>query len=99
MKIWVNRPVIGAPNKKVNHFILWWDNEGVISDVAVTDYTEVAEEFRKNRHIILLGGMWKGATITGSDIQKVREELSKTLEERWCQPSLLYTLRDILHKD
>lgn len=81
--ILINHPVTGAPNKEVDHFKLWWNDEGVISAVAITDYTEVAEEFKKNRHTILLGGMWKGVTVTGSDIQNVRKELLKTLEERW----------------
>ena len=81
--IFVNHPVTGAPNKVVNNFKLWWDDEGVICAVAITEYTKVAEEFKRNRHIIQLGGMWKGVAITDKDIQKAREELLKTVEERW----------------
>ncbi|KYK30799.1 MAG: hypothetical protein AYK19_17680 [Theionarchaea archaeon DG-70-1] len=79
----INRPVIGSPNKEVGHFKLWWDDEGTICALAITDYTGESEEFRKNLHIVQLGGIWKGTTISDEDIRETRKELLKILEEKW----------------
>jgi hypothetical protein len=79
----INRPVGGDPNKEVGNFKLWWDNDGTICAVSITNYTEELEEFRKDLHTIRLGGIWKGVTITDKDIQDARKELLNTLEERW----------------
>lgn len=81
--VFVNRPVTGNPNKEVGHFKLWWDDEGTICALTITGYTEVVEEFRKNLHVIQLGGIWKGIKITDEDITKTREELLKIAEEKW----------------
>jgi len=63
----INRPVI----------------EGTICALAITDYTGESEEFRKNLHIVQLGGIWKGTTISDEDIRETRKELLKILEEKW----------------
>lgn len=76
-------PIVRNPNKEVGHFKLWWDEEGNICALAIVDYTEVLQEFRKSSRIIQLGGLWKGVTITEDDIAEVRQELLKTIEEKW----------------
>jgi hypothetical protein len=79
----INRPVIGNPSKKVDHFKFWYDDEGNIYALAITRYTEELKEFRKNLNIIQLGGLLKGVTITDKDIRETRKNLLKTLEEKW----------------
>lgn len=76
-------PVKGNPSKKAGHFELWWDDEGTLYGLAIAGYSEVQKEFEKNFHIIQLGGIWKGVTITDEDITQTREELLDALEERW----------------
>jgi hypothetical protein len=81
--VFINHPVMGRPSKKVGHFKLWWDDEGTICALAITDYTKELEEFRKNLNIIQLGGIWKGIVVTEKNIQEAREELLGALEEKW----------------
>ena len=75
-------PVKREPNKNVGPFKLWWDDEGNICAIAITNYLEELEEFRKNLNVISLGGIWKGIKITEEDIKEVREELLRRLEEK-----------------
>jgi hypothetical protein len=77
------RPAKGKPNKKLNHFKLWWDEEGNISAICIGNYTEELEEFRKNLEIIHLGDTWKGVKVTEEDIKEVRETLLKGIAEKW----------------
>lgn len=77
------RPVKGRPNKKLQHFKLWWDDEGNISAIGITNYLKELKEFRKNLNVIQLGGIWKGVKITEEDIKKIREELLTKLEEEF----------------
>ena len=76
-------PVKRKPNKKVGPFKLWWDDEGNICAIAITNYVEELEEFRRNLHVISLGGIWKGIKITEEDIKEAREELLRRLEDKW----------------
>jgi len=80
--ILVISPVKREPNKKVGPFKLWWDDEGNICAIAITNYVEELEEFRKNLNVISLGGIWKGIKITEKDIKEAREELLRRLEEK-----------------
>ena len=75
-------PRKGRPNKKLNHFKLWWD-DGTIRAIAITSFMEEWEEFKKNLNMIQLGGIWKGVRITGEDIRETRRILLKELEEKW----------------
>ncbi len=81
--ILINHPVAWNPSKEVDHFKLWWDDEGNIYALAITDYTEEMEEFRGNSSITQLGNIWRGISITEEDIRKAREDLLETLEEKW----------------
>jgi len=76
-------PIKGKPSKKLNHFKLWWDDEGNICALSITKYTEELAEFRKNLNVIQLGGIWKGVKITDEDIREVRETLLRRFEEKW----------------
>ena len=73
-------PVKRTPNKKVGPFKLWWDDEGNICAIAISNYLEELEEVRRNLNVISLGGIWKGIKITEEDIKEVREELLRRLE-------------------
>jgi hypothetical protein len=77
------RSIKGGPNKKLNHFKLWWDEEGNISAIGITNYLEELKEFRKNLNVTQLGGIWKGLKITEEDIRKIRGELLTRLEEKF----------------
>lgn len=77
------RSVKGRPNKKVNHFKLWWDAGGNICAINIANYTEVLKEFSKNLGLIQLGGIWKGIKVTEEDIREARHELLSKLEEKW----------------
>lgn len=76
------RPIAGNPSKEVDHFKVWLDDEGHICALALTNYIEVPQELRKT-HIIQLGGLWKGITISDDDITGVREELLRIIEEKF----------------
>lgn len=78
----VIRPVKRGPNKKVGPFKLWWDDKGNICAIAIKNYVEELEEFRRNLNVISLGGIWKGIKITEEDIKDAREELLRRLEEK-----------------
>jgi len=75
-------PVKGRPNKELNHFKLWWDDEGTISAIGISNYTEELKEFKRSLNIIQLCGIWKEEKITEEDIKATREELLKNLEEK-----------------
>ena len=76
-------PRKGRPNEDLNHFKIWWDDEGNICGIAITKYTEGLEDFRKNLNAIRLGGIWKGIEVTDKDIREARETLLIALEEKW----------------
>jgi hypothetical protein len=42
-------PVKKEPNKKSGPFKLWWDDEGNICAIAITNYVEELEEFRSKK--------------------------------------------------
>ncbi|MBI3661149.1 hypothetical protein HY230_11860 [Candidatus Acetothermia bacterium] len=75
--------VRSRPNKQFGPFKLWWDEEGNIRALAITNYTKELEEFRKNLSVIQLKGIWKRAKITDQDIQDTRNALLRKLEEKW----------------
>ncbi len=77
------RPMKRKPSKVVDHFKLWWDNEGNICAIDIAHYTEALKEFRKSLNTVRLGGLWKGLEITEEEIKKARQELTEKLEERW----------------
>ena len=70
------------PNKKVGPFKLWWDDEGNICAIAITNYVKELEEFRRNLSVVSLGGIWKRIKVTEEDIKEAREELLKRLEDK-----------------
>ena len=76
-------PAKGKATKELNHFKLWWDDEGNISAIAISNYTKELKEFKKSLNIIQLGGIWKGVSITEEDIKITREELLKSLEDKF----------------
>ncbi len=76
-------PIKGKANKKSGPFNLWWDDEGNIRAIAVTNYTKELNEFRKNLNLIQLGGIWKGVKITEEDIREAREALLEKVAEKW----------------
>jgi hypothetical protein len=76
-------PIKGKANKKSGPFNLWWDNEGNIRAIAVTNYTKELSEFRKNLNLIQLGDIWKGVRITEDDIREAREALLEKVGEKW----------------
>jgi len=67
----------------VDDFKFWWNDERTICAISITNYTEESKEFRKNLHLIQLGGIWRGVTITDEEIRETRKELLKVLEEKW----------------
>jgi hypothetical protein len=47
----ITHPVIGTPSKKVDHFKFWYDDEGNIYALAITNYSEELKEFlKKSQH-------------------------------------------------
>jgi hypothetical protein len=76
-------PTEGEPTKESGSLKIWWDGEGNIRALAITQYTEESREFRKNLNTTQLGGTWRGVKITAEDIQKNREGLLKKIEEKW----------------
>jgi len=76
-------PIKGKANKKAGPFNLWWDDEGNIRAIAVTNYTKELNEFRKNLNLIQLRGIWKGVKITEEDIREAREALLEKVSEKW----------------
>jgi hypothetical protein len=76
-------PIKGKANKKVGPFNLWWDDEGNIRAIAITNYTKELNEFRKSLNLIQLGGIWKGVKITEEDIREAREALLEKVAEKW----------------
>ena len=81
--ILIIHPMRGDPSEEVGHFKLWWDEKGDICALAITDYTEELQEFRKEFRITQLSNIWKGIAISEEDIRKAREDLQETLEEKW----------------
>jgi hypothetical protein len=73
--------VKGKPNKKLGSFKLWWDEKGNICAIAITNYTDELEEFRRNLNLIRLARIWEGIKITEEDIIEMRGELLRRLEE------------------
>ena len=75
-------PVKRKPNKKVGPFKLWWDDEGNICAIAITNYVKELGEFRRNLNVVSLGGIWKRIKVIEEDIKEAREELLKRLEDK-----------------
>jgi hypothetical protein len=71
------------PSEMTGPFRLWVDDEGSIQALAITNYTEVSKEFRKNLETAQLQGIWKGVKITDRDIRDARQDLLGSLEEKW----------------
>ena len=71
------------PNKKAGPLKLWWDAEGSICAVSITNYTHELKEFEENLSTIQLGGIWKGVKISSRDIKEVRKTLLEKIEEKW----------------
>jgi hypothetical protein len=76
-------PVRRKPNKQLGQFKLWWDDKGNICAIAITNYINELEEFKRNQNIIQLKGIWRGIKITEEDILKTRKELLSKIEEDW----------------
>jgi hypothetical protein len=62
---------------------IWSDKKRLIAGIAITEYTKTLDEFRKNLHVVKLGGLWQGVKITDADIRKARRLLLAQLEEQW----------------
>jgi hypothetical protein len=62
---------------------IWSDKKRLIAGIAITGYTKILKEFRKNLHVVKLGGLWQGVKITDADIRKARRLLLTQLEEQW----------------
>ncbi len=77
------KEVHGKPQKKLGHYNLWWDKEGNYCAVAISSYSEEMKKFKENLNAVHLGGIWKSIKISESDIQKARDELLSSLEEKW----------------
>jgi histone H3/H4 len=75
-------PVRRKP-RELGRFKLWEDAKGNICALAISQYTEELEEFRKSLNAVRLGGIWKGVEVTREDIKEARHELLKKLEEKW----------------
>jgi hypothetical protein len=76
------RPVQKRLTKRFGRFQLWWDEQDNICAIAIKPFTEELREFEERRGWIQLGGIWKGVRINEDDIQVVRQELLKKLEQR-----------------
>lgn len=76
-------PVKGKPTITRGPLKIWCDTKHFISGIAITRYTEILGEFRKNLHIVKLGGLWQGVKITDADIREARRSLLAQLEEQW----------------
>lgn len=62
---------------------IWRDKEQRIAGIAILEYKKTLDEFRKNLHVVKLGGLWRGVKITKADIKKARQSLLTQLEEQW----------------
>ena len=71
------------PNIVKGPLKIWSDEKHLIAGIAITGYTKILDEFRKNLHIVRLGGLWQGVKITNADIKKARRSLLAQLEEKW----------------
>jgi hypothetical protein len=76
-------PAKGEPDIRSGAIEIWSTSEGNIYALAILQYTKQSEEFRKKLKTAKLGGIWKGTRITSADIQATRDELLKTIEEKW----------------
>ena len=76
-------PVRGRPNKVVDRFKLWCDDEGNFKALAIVGYRKELEEFRRNLAVIRLGGIWRGVKISERDIREARATLLGQIEEKW----------------
>ena len=76
------RPLNKKPTKKIGRFKLWWDEEGYIYGVDITQFMEELKEFSKSLNMIRLGGIWKGVRIEEEDIKEIRRDLLTMLQER-----------------
>ncbi len=77
------RPTKRKPSKVVDHFKLWWDDEGNICAIDIAHYTEALAEFRRNLNTVRLEGLWRGLEVTDEEIRKARQELMEKLEGKW----------------
>ncbi|WXG43951.1 MAG: hypothetical protein WED04_07970 [Promethearchaeati archaeon SRVP18_Atabeyarchaeia-1] len=71
------------PKVEKGSFKIWWDDEGQICAVVITDFVKELEKFTNTMHSIKLGGIWKGIEITEKDIAEARRDLLRKLEEKW----------------
>jgi hypothetical protein len=75
--------VQSKPNVVKGSLKIWSDEKHLIDGISITEYTKILEEFRKNLHVVKLGGLWQGVKITDADIRKARRLLLTQLEEQW----------------
>jgi hypothetical protein len=75
--------VQSKPNVVKGSLKIWSDEKHLIDGISITEYTKILEEFRKNLHVVKLGGLWQGVKITDADIRKARRLLLTRLEEQW----------------
>lgn len=75
--------VQAKPNMIRGPLKIWSDKKHLISGIAIPEYKKILDEFRKNLHVVKLGGLWRGIKITDADIRKARESLLAQLEEQW----------------
>jgi hypothetical protein len=75
--------VQSKPNVVKGSLKIWSDEKHLIAGISITEYTKILEEFRKNLHVVKLGGLWQGVKITDADIRKARRLLLTQLEEQW----------------
>jgi hypothetical protein len=75
--------VQSKPNMVKGSLKIWSDEKHLIAGIAITAYTKTLDEFRKNLHVVKLGGLWQGTKIRDADIRKARRLLLTQLEEQW----------------
>jgi hypothetical protein len=75
--------VQSKPNVVKGPLKIWSDEKHLIAGIAITEYTKILDEFRKNLHVVKLGDLWQGVKIMDADIRKARRLLLAQLEEQW----------------
>jgi hypothetical protein len=71
------------PKAEKGRFRIWWDDEGVICAVTISEFTKELEEFKRRMHSVRLGGIWKGLKITERDIAEARGSMRQRLDKKW----------------
>ncbi len=72
-----------SPKAVKGRFRIWWDDEGEICAVTISEFTKELEDFRKNMYSIRLGGIWKGVKVTERDIMEARRSMMRKLDKKW----------------